>query len=318
MLQLAWPWVLSALILPLFYIALLPRAAQISGVALKIPFFQKIQPAGASEDPARARGRLFWALLIWCCLVLAASRPQWIDEPFSLPVSGRDLMLALDLSASMDYRDPQAALSRYGIVKRVAGDFIERRLGDRIGLILFGSRAYLHVPLTFDRKTVGVLLHETSTTLAGPKTALGDAIAMAIKHLQQRPADSKLLILLTDGAHTTGIDPLEAAARAAQQQLKIYTIGVGTDSASALSELDENTLMTIAEKTGGRYFHARNREELEEVYQLLDQLEPALADSAQFRLTRDLFHWPLSGALILTLLLGLPAALRGWRIHRAD
>ena len=226
--------------------------------------------------------------------------------------NGRDLMLAVDLSGSMEVQDffiNKRAVDRLTAIKYVAGDFINRRVGDRLGLILFGTQAYLQTPLTFDRKTVMTLLNESAIGLAGDNTAIGDAIGLAIKRLKNQPADSRVLI--TDGANTAGeVSPLKAAELAAANKLKIYTIGVGADEMIVRSffgsrkvnpsaDLDENTLVKIAESTGGRYFRARNADELNNIYMLLDQLEPIEKDKQFFRPRTDLFYWPLALALLL-------------------
>ena len=197
----------------------------------------------------------------------------------------------------------------------MAGDFIERRIGDRIGLILFGERAYLQVPLTFDRKTVRTLLDESFIGLAGKATAIGDAIGLAVKRLRERDATNRVLILLTDGANTAGaVQPLEAADLAAREGLKIYTIGVGADEMLTRSifgmrkvnpstALDEKTLTAIAEKTGGQYFRARDTQELNKIYRILDELEPVEGDAYRFRPKKALYYWPLSFAFMIAALL---------------
>ncbi|MDH3643168.1 MAG: VWA domain-containing protein, partial [Gammaproteobacteria bacterium] len=198
-----------------------------------------------------------------------------------------------------------------------ASSFIRRRTGDRLGLILFGRNAYLQAPLTFDRTTVESLLLESAIGLAGKETAIGDAIGLAVKRLQNNPASSRVLILLTDGANTAGaVDPIQAAALAAQAELKIYSIGIGADEMLAPSligmqrvnpsrHLDEETLRAIAERTGGRYFRARDTAQLEQIYGLLDELEPVMEEAQPFRPTVSLYAWPLGSALVLcfTLLL---------------
>jgi Ca-activated chloride channel family protein len=201
------------------------------------------------------------------------------------------------------------------MIKKVAGDFINRRQGDRVGLILFGSRAYLQAPLSLDRKTVNQLLQESLIGIAGEKTAIGDALGLAVKRLQQRPGDKKVLILLTDGANTAGtIEPLKAAELATEINLSIYTIGVGADRmvvnsffgnrvVNPSADLDETTLQKIAELTGGRYFRARESQDLEKIYTLLDQLEPVISENQNLRPIRELFYWPLSGALLLAFLM---------------
>jgi Ca-activated chloride channel family protein len=208
-------------------------------------------------------------------------------------------------------------VDRLTAIKWVASDFINRRVGDRLGLILFGTQAYLQTPLTFDRKTVMTLLDESAIGLAGDNTAIGDAIGLAIKRLKNQPANSRVLILLTDGANTAGeVSPLKAAELAAANHLKIYTIGVGADEMIVRSffgsrkvnpsaDLDENALVKIAESTGGRYFRARNTDELNNIYMLLDQLEPVEKDKQFFRPRTDLFYWPLALALALAGLIGI-------------
>lgn len=278
-------------------------------------------PVGA-QNHRPSRLRLWLAIPAWLLLVLAAARPQWVGEAVQLPLSGRDLMLAVDLSGSMKERDfviEGERVDRLTATKWVAGDFIERRVGDRIGLILFGDKAYLQTPLTFDRKTVKTLLDEAAIGLAGKQTAIGDAVGLAIKRLQRSPDQSRVLILLTDGANTAGeVDPERAAEIASRTGLKIYTIGIGADRMTVRSlfgsqvinpsrELNERVLKALADKTGGRYFRAKNSTELAQIYQLLDELEPVEQESQLFRPVQSLYHWPLACSLILaSLVLAIP------------
>jgi len=250
---------------------------------------------------------------------VAAARPQFVGEAVQLPVSGRDLLLAVDISGSMEARDMvlvDKVATRLMAVKIVAGNFIERRKGDRLGLILFGDQAYLQTPLTFDRKTTNIQLREAAIGLAGKRTAIGDAIGLAVKRLREQPEGNRVLILLTDGANTAGtVDPQKAADIAASEGVRIYTIGVGADERVvrgifgqrrvANNELDEPALQAIAAKTGGRYFRARDIEALEEIYQLLDELEPVSTVEETFRPVRELYMWPAGAALLLSLLLAL-------------
>ncbi len=217
-------------------------------------------------------------------------------------------MLAVDLSGSMKQRDfelKQQLVDRLTATKAVAGDFIRRRAGDRIGLILFGDQAYLQTPLTFDRQTVQQLLDESVLGLAGERTAIGDAIGIAIKRLQNRPKSNRVLILMTDGANTAGrVDPQEAAEMAASIGLKIYTVGIGSESQaggffnSGRSDLDEQALIAIASVTQGQYFRARDTAEFERIYDRLDQLEPIDQKAETWRPQQDLFRWPLLAALL--------------------
>jgi Ca-activated chloride channel family protein len=328
--QLAWPWALATIALPVLVMWLLPATSGSSEPALRVPFFLQIAAWSDERSVHTRRWRLFIACCAWALLVLAGARPQWIGDPLALRISGRDLMLAVDLSGSMKRRDMQVGnewVTRLDVVKRVAGEFITRRDGDRIGLILFGTRAYLQAPLTFDRPTVRTLLEEAVIGLAGEQTAIGDAIGLGAKRLRERPSQNRVLILLTDGANTAGeVNPMDAARFAAKLGLKIYTIGVGADVAmmrqlygtarvNPSADLDEPTLAAIARATGGRYFRARQTNELVDIYRTLDALEPVIGDEEQFRPTREFFYWPLALALIVafSLLAGdLRSSLLSW------
>lgn len=319
MIRFEWLWVFLALPLPLVVRWLAPPRPADRDAALRTPFLEDFDGvAGARSEALSSWWALALAALAWACLVTAAARPLWIGEPVELPASGRDLMLAVDLSGSMRAADFQLngrAVDRLTATKAVAGEFIGRREGDRLGLILFGENAYLQTPLTFDRETVRTLLDESVIGLAGRKTAIGDAIGLAVKRLRENAGSSRVLILLTDGANTAGeIAPARAASLAAAAGLKIYTIGVGADQVLVPSlfgqrtvnpsqDLDEETLKAIASETGGRYFRARNTAELEKIYRLLDQLEPVEVDALSFRPTVSLFHWPLMLAVAFTVLL---------------
>jgi Ca-activated chloride channel family protein len=256
--------------------------------------------------------------LIWLLLIVAAARPQWVGDPIALSTSGRDLLIAVDISDSMEQTDMilnGENISRLQAVKQVVTDFIERRKGDRIGLVLFGTHAYLQTPLTFDTETVAKFLDEAQLGFAGPKTAIGDAIGLSVKRLKELNNDNRVLILLTDGANTSGeVEPLQAAVLAKQTGIKTYTIGIGADEMIIRSffgprrinpsaQLDEKTLINIAEATGGRYFRARETEQLEIIYQELDQLEPISQDQEWLRPTQSLFVWPLLSAIVLSFVL---------------
>ena len=269
------------------------------------------------------------ATAVWLLLTLAAARPQWIGEIQTLPVTGRDLLLAVDISGSMDTQDmiwQNRAVNRLAVVKQVAGDFIARRRGDRVGLILFGSRAYLQTPLTFDTETTATLLSESEIGLAGRETAIGDAIGLAVKRLREDAAADRVLILLTDGANTSGeVQPLQAAGFAAREGLTVYTVGVGADEmrvqdffgtrvVNPSADLDEDTLREIADQTGGRYFRARDAADLAQIYEILDELEPVESDVETIRPVDELFHWPLGVAYVLALVISL-ASLRPVRLR---
>lgn len=314
MIHFAWPWLLLALPLPFLARKFLATSQTAQQAALKVPFIEDF----IDTEPLSTRSSSQWpfllALLAWLFLIIASMRPQWLGEPIEQAVSGRDLMLAVDLSGSMEAQDfklKDQPVDRLTAAKWVASDFINRRVGDRIGLILFGSEAYLQTPLTFDRQTVMTLLNESALGLAGENTAIGDAIGLAVKRLGEQKANSRVLILMTDGANTAGeIAPLKAAELAATKQLKIYTVGIGADEMIVRSlfgkrkvnpstDLDEKTLIKIAESTGGHYYRARNAEELENIYKRLDELEPTESDKHYFRPRKELFYWPLTIALML-------------------
>lgn len=318
MLTLTWPWIFILLPLPWLIYRFWP-AAQKEEAALLVPFYKQLDRADASSHNSSTRRsrKLLLLLLMWLAILGSASDPKWVGDPISLPASGRDLLLAVDISGSMETADMQwkgEQFQRITVVKAVVGDFVERRVTDRLGLILFGTRAYLQAPLTFDRTTVNQLLQEAQLGFAGEKTAIGDAIGMAVKRLRKRPENSRVLILLTDGANTAGqITPLKAAELAAQANIKIYTIGVGADMMmtpgifggfgarriNPSADLDESTLQEIANQTGGQYFRARSPEDLQAIYLQLDSLEPIEQEAEVFRPTESLFYWPLGFALIL-------------------
>lgn len=320
MIHFEWPWLLTALPLPLLIRWLVPANNPVEQAALKVPFLNDFSEGQTLAASQTRQWPLLLAVIAWFLLVIACTRPQWLGEPIEQAISGRDLMLAVDLSASMEEQDfiiNNRPVDRLTAIKWVADDFINRRVGDRVGLILFGTQAYLQAPLTFDRKTVETLLNEAVIGLAGDNTAIGDAIGLAVKRLKNEPDHSRVLILLTDGANTAGeVSPLKAAELAAANHLKIYTIGVGADEMIVRSffgnrkvnpsrDLDENTLVKIAESTGGRYFRARNTDELNNIYMLLDKLEPVEKDKQYFRPRSELYFWPLSLALGLAAFIGL-------------
>ena len=316
MIHFEWPWMFVAALLPLLPRYLLRPAPVVEEAALRVPAVSPFVLGGDSRlVTLRGRRWLLWpALAAWLLLVSAAARPVWLGPPIDLPVSGRDLLLAVDLSGSMSTQDfalHGQQVDRLTAVKAIAGDFIRRRVGDRLGLILFGLHAYVQSPLTFDRKTVDTLLQEAVIGLAGKQTAIGDAIGLAVKELQRHPKGNKVLILLTDGANDAGeVDPIAAAKLAAKEGLTIYTIGIGADSVMVPSlfgmqqvnpsqDLDEGALRAIAKATGGRYFRARDTQELNKIYAVIDKLQPVDQDKQTFRPQRSLFFWPLALALVL-------------------
>ncbi|WP_045859414.1 vWA domain-containing protein [Teredinibacter purpureus] len=325
MFEFSWPWVFFVLPLPLAVYLFVPSVKR-QAAALKVPFFSRVRTLYKHSSHSVRGGTIITALpllVCWLLLVCAGARPQWIGDAVTLPTSGRDLLLAVDISGSMETPDmvvEDQQIPRISVVKYVVTDFIDRRESDRIGLVLFGSQAYLQSPLTFDRPTVSQLLDEAQLGFAGEQTAIGDAIGLAIKRLKERPDSHRVLVLLTDGANTSGeVMPRQAADLAKQAGVKIYTIGVGANkmvqrmgifggmsrTVNPSSELDEDTLKYIADTTGGTYFRAHDPQELQQIYYLLDQLEPIEQAGETLRPIRALYYWPLAIALVLSMLVAV-------------
>lgn len=306
MIVLEMPWVL--IIFPLPWLIRRFTSIYAEG-AIRLPFVSQLLIAQSKGGLSYSFSkRLWWALAMWLGLILAAARPTWQGEPIQLPVLGRDLMMVLDLSGSMqveDFKQSGHTVSRLQAAKHVLTEFIKRRQGDRLGLILFGDQAYLQSAMTFDLKTVSLFLEEAAIGLAGEKTAIGEAIGLGVKHLSRLPESNRVMILLTDGANTAGaLSPLQAADIAKKMNLKIYTIGVGADvmwvrdffgrhKMNPSADLDEETLREIAKITGGRYFRATDTQALEAIYAEINLLEPLPKGGNTYRPKTDLFIWPL-------------------------
>ena len=308
MIQFAWPWMFALLPLPLAAWWLLPPAPV---AAMRLPH-RMTATRGHAQDARR--GRLLLALLAWLLAVTAAARPQQIAPPEALVRSGRALMLAVDVSGSMAIQDMPLGtqmVSRFAAVKAIAGDFIAQRQGDEVGLVLFGTHAYLLTPLTFDVPTVAKQLDGSAIGLAGRETALGDAIVLATKHLAKLPARSRVLVLLTDGVNTAGaVAPLQAAQLAKAAGVRIYTIGIGSAGGETLSvfgtqipapdqDLDISTLNSIAQQTGGKFFRASDADQLADAYRAIDALEPLARGDALLRPRQERYPYPLAAALLL-------------------
>jgi len=328
MIHFSWPWALALLPLPWVVRRFCPPALAAEEAALWVPTLSPFGGARHQQQPRRGGLQILLALLCWLLLVTASGRPQWLGEPVELPISGRDLVLAVDLSGSMQTKDfllDGRKVDRLTALKEVAGAFIQRRVGDRIGLILFGEQAYVQTPLTFDRRTVIQLLDEAAIGLAGERTSIGDAIGLAVKRLVEGEREEQVLVLLTDGANTAGrLSPEDAADLAAGEGLKIYTIGIGAarmevrslfyrETINPSADLDEETLKAIATKTGGRYFRAHDTEQLAGIYADLDRLEPVEKEHEIYRPVSELFFWPLGLALAFGSLLLLLACWPNWR-----
>jgi len=320
----AWPWMFLLLPLPWLVWKFLPSAAP--GAALRLP--QPVTLTRQRAAVARVRGWRAWvATLAWTLLVCAAARPQQPAPPQAITHTGRAMMLAVDCSGSMaieDMRFGDTVVSRFAAVKAIAQRFIKQRSGDDVGLVLFGTQAYLLTPMTFDVDAVAQQMSGAAVGLAGRETAIGDAIVLAVKHLSALPARARVLVLLTDGVNTAGsVAPLDAAKLAKAAGVRIYTIGVGS-SAQAISafgfqfpapdnQLDVNVLTHIADTTGGRFFRASDGGQLAQAYHAIDTLEPLATGHSLLRPDHEWYPWPLALALLLGCTL-LPWG--GWRTRR--
>lgn len=315
MIEFAWAFIFWLLPLPFLVYFLLP-AKKTAQTALFIPFLQHYQTQTVQATAANpdAVNRVIM-VLIWLMLIFAAAKPVQIGDAIEMPTTGRDIFLAVDISGSMQIDDMVLngrRVDRLTMVKAVLSDFIEQRQGDRLGLVLFASNAYVQAPLTHDLATVEQLLKEALIGFAGQQTAIGDALALSTKRLMDNPADSRTVILLTDGANNAGtIAPLTAAELAQKAKVTVHTIAFGTDSSSqgffgftqSGDDYDEATLQQIATMTHGKYFRARNRDELISIYETINELERREIDNALFHPKHDFFYWPLGIAMLLVLLL---------------
>lgn len=328
MIEFAWPYLLFLIPIPLIMHKWFSSSQSHAHAALKVPEINDFIHLQNDPSTSLPKFKTLFAFIIWSALVAAAARPQWIGNAVEIPQSGRDLMLAVDLSGSMQIKDFEIkgqAVDRLTVSKMVAGDFIDRRKGDRVGLILFGTQAYLQTPLTFDTSTVKQLLKEAEIGLAGKDTAIGDAIGMAVKQLRDSPQTSRVLVLLTDGVNNAGeLSPEKAAEIASHEKLKVHTIGLGSKSmvvntvfgarqVNPSAEIDEKALKLVADKTGGNYFRAYNTQELAQIYQEIDQLESIERDNQFYRPTEEIYFWPL---LIAVMCIGALMAYESMRRYR--
>jgi Ca-activated chloride channel family protein len=310
-LTLVYPWLLVLLPLPWVVRRFAPAHRQ-SRVALYAPFVPRLaeltgqvpQP-GATVAP-NPRLQLVSLVAVWALLVMALARPVWLGEPLVKVLPSRDLLVAVDLSGSMETEDfvdeAGARSSRIDAVKQVLDGFLERREGDRVGLILFGTGAFVQAPFTEDLEVVRLLLAEARARMAGPKTALGDAIGLGMTLFERSDLDERVMIVLTDGNDTGSLVPPERAAQLAKERrVVVHTVGVGDAAAVGEDALDEARLERIAQTTGGQYFFAADRGGLDEVTRTIDDLTPRDAETIKHRPRHDLFHWPLGAALLLSL-----------------
>lgn len=322
MIELVHPWALVLLALPLL-MRLFPPYKE-SRDSIRVPFFDKLvelserRPEKGATVLRRDRAQQFLVNFMWLCLVLAAAKPEWIAPPIQQQKSGRDLMIAVDLSGSMETTDftlpDGSSVDRLEAVKYVLERLGDQRASDRLGLIVFGNAPYLQSPFTDDHQVWGQLLAETEIGMAGQSTAFGDAIGLAIKLFQESDSDNRVMIILTDGNDTGSmVPPVDAARVAASQDIRIYTIAIGDPASVGEEALDIDTLQRVSEITGGRYFQALDREQLAQAYLAIGELEPELYETISFR-PRQSLHWvPVSVALSLYLVYHSVGAWRTWR-----
>lgn len=318
MLDLASPWALLLTPLPLVIWWLLPPQREAVS-ALRVPFFDRIVASAGSQARAGAvimRRRplqMLVAATVWLLVVFGLARPEWVGEPIVRTEAARDIMLAIDLSGSMDYRDFPGAdgerVSRFAAVSRVVDDFVSERETDRIGLIVFGDRAYLQLPFTRDVQTASALVQLMEVGMAGPRTALGDAIGLAIRSFESSEVDDRVMILLTDGNDTaSSMTPINAADIARLNGVEIHTIGIGNQQATGEDRVDFATLEGIAGRTGGSFFNAEDETALVGIYQEIDEATTADLRTQSWRPRESLVHWP-AGMVTLLLMLASSALL---------
>ena len=322
MLTLVHPWLFLLLPLPWLVAKTLPAYRQ-SRTALQVPFMGRLsqltgqQPGPGAVEVRPGLGHRLVSVIVWLMLIMALVRPQWLEEPLVKEMPMRDMLLAVDLSGSMeteDFTDPQGRqVDRLTAVKQVLDDFLSRRTDDRIGLIVFGSAPFLQAPFTDDIKVLRTLLDEVELRMAGPKTALGDAMGLAMTLFERSEMQERVLIALTDGNDTGSLVPPDRAAAIARDQgVVVHTIGVGDPEQAGEEQLDEATLRKVAEITGGHYYFAADRAGLEQIYAELDKLTPREVETISHRPQRELFHWPLGAAILLAFLYQWSQLLLAW------
>lgn len=320
MLNLAYPWLLVLALLPLLINRFGRHQQPVEAPVIPVAHWLEDLPGVGRSGDASPRWQKLLLVLAWLALVVALARPQQVGEVVQMPVTGRDLLLAVDISPSMEEQDmvlDQQSVTRLAAVKSVLRDFIEKRKGDRLGLLLFGTQPYIQAPLSFDRNTIATLMQEADIGMAGRATAIGDAIGLAVKRLRDRPQDQRVVILLTDGANTAGeVTPDKAADIAKAAGVRIYTVGIGAEAmikqgflgpqrVNPSRDLDEDLLKRIASETGGDYFRARSLPELQSIYETINRLEPIELKGKRYRPVTELYVWPAGLALGLWLLLQL-------------
>jgi Ca-activated chloride channel family protein len=302
------PWIIWLAPLPLLVWWLAPPRRQ-EQQAIRVPFLQRLEAAGGSaQGSAGGHEMSLWIrAFLWILILLALARPQWLEPPIERTISTRDLLLLVDLSGSMqaeDFKNSEGqTVDRLTAVKQVLGEFLLRREGDRVGLVVFGNAPFLQVPFTTDLSLCRQLLDETSIGMAGPRTAFGDAIGLGIRLFENSNVPTKTIIALTDGNDTSSaLPPVEASRVARDREITIHTVAIGDPETVGEEKLDTEGLRQVAKSTGGEFFLALDRIELEGVYTQLDKIETHEVKRVSHRPRRDLYYWPLCTALLVSLI----------------
>jgi Ca-activated chloride channel family protein len=302
----SWVWWLAPLPILVWWL-LPPRTPE--RPALRVPFMERLRASGGTVDAGSVRGARADGLLrvlLWMAVIAALARPQWLEPPVEKRVPTRDLLLLVDLSTSMEQADFTDAagtvVDRLSAAKDVMGDFLLRREGDRVGLVVFGSAPFLQAPFTSDLALCRTLLDETAVGMAGPRTALGDAIGLGIRLFDGSDAPAKTIIALTDGNDTaSAVPPVEAARIARDRGITIHTVAMGDPTTIGEDKLDTETLAAVAKATGGQSFLALDRRQLADIYTRLDEIETREVKTVSYRPRRDVYYWPLGFALVVSL-----------------
>ncbi len=307
MLTVLYAWAFWLAPLPLLVRWLVPPRTE-SSPAVRVPFVSRLQAAGGQRLGERSQSAKSLVLpsAIWLLVIIALARPQWLGEPIERVIPTRDLLLIVDLSGSMDHEDftnsAGESVHRLDAVKEVLGEFLEKRKGDRVGLVVFGNAPFLQVPFTTDLALCRKLLQETAVGMAGPRTAFGDAIGLGIKLFENSDAPQKTMITLTDGNDTASqVPPIEAARVARDNQITIHSIAIGDPTTVGEEQLDVEAMQDVAKTTDGDFFLALDRDELAGIYQRLDEIETREIKTVSHRPRQDLYFWPISAALLLSL-----------------
>jgi Ca-activated chloride channel family protein len=311
----ALPLAFLLLPLPLLARRLLPARARASG-ALRVPdaIAARLAHEGAPGlAAAGAVGRQLLPWVIWVALVVALAGPRVVLPARALPASGRDIILAFDLSGSMlreDFVLDGKTVQRLEAVRRIGGDFIRSRVGDRVGLVVFAEQAYVAAAPTFDVEAVARALGEIEIGLVGRSTGIGDGLGLALKRLRDLQAKGGVIILMSDGSNNAGRSvPIEVAQLAGKLGIRVHTIALGvrdtSDPGDDPDPVDAATLQSIAQASGGTAFRVRTSEDLVAVGQSINALEKREGMAPPAEVRRELWVYPASLAFLAALALML-------------